>query len=282
MSYDSIGNLLSKAGAAYTYPAAGSARPHAATTIGSKNYNYDANGNLSTTYTGTSTNGSGNRYSWDYANRLVQVESYVRAPISGGGSDCDDGNERIPDASNPEAIPPITCPHRSASPNQPTVDSYTVQEQYVYDADGKRSARIANGQTIIYFEGAWEDTLGVNARKLYTFNGSIVAQRDSDNTMSYLHGDQLGSVSIVTNASGGLKHKQEFDPWGNIREGGASSTKLNYTGQYRDDTGLIFMNARYYDQRRYGCAWQPKRLDEWQRFTLIDHRFHRPSLYHEP
>lgn len=249
MSYDSIGNLLSKAGAAYTYPAAGSARPHAATTIGSKNYNYDANGNLSTTYTGTSTNGSGNRYSWDYANRLVQVESYVRAPISGGGSGCDDGNEQIPNASNPEAIPPITCPNRIASPNQPTVDTYTVQEQYVYDADGKRSARIANGQTIIYFEGAWEDTLGVNARKLYTFNGSIVAQRDSDNTMSYLHGDQLGSVSIVTNASGGLKHKQEFDPWGNIREGGASSTKLNYTGQYRDDTGLIFMNARYYDPK---------------------------------
>ncbi|WP_164689482.1 RHS repeat-associated core domain-containing protein [Herpetosiphon llansteffanensis] len=248
MSYDSIGNLLSKAGVTYTYPAAGSARPHAATTIGSKNYTYDTNGNLSTTYTGTATNGNGNRYSWDYANRLVQVESYLRAPRS-SGSGCDNGEQRVPAALAPEAITPITCPNRIASPNQPSVDTYSVQEQYVYDADGKRAARIANGQTIVYFEGAWEDTLGVNARKLYTFNGSIVAHRDSDNTMSYLHGDQLGSVSIVTNASGLLKHKQEFDPWGNIREGGASSTKINYTGQYRDDTGLIFMNARYYDPK---------------------------------
>ena len=32
-----------------------------------------------------------------------------------------------------------------------------------------------------------------------------------------------------------------------MRSGGITSTSLNYTGQCRDDTGLLFYNARYYD-----------------------------------
>ena len=41
--------------------------------------------------------------------------------------------------------------------------------------------------------------------------------------------------------------KQEFGPWGAVRSGGITSTSLNYTGQRRDDTGLLYYNARYYD-----------------------------------
>ena len=47
-----------------------------------------------------------------------------------------------------------------------------------------------------------------------------------------------GSVSVATRADGTLSSRQEFDPWGNVRSGGVSSTTLNYTGQRRDDTGL--------------------------------------------
>ena len=32
-----------------------------------------------------------------------------------------------------------------------------------------------------------------------------------------------------------------------MRSGGITSTSLNYTGQRRDDTGLLYYNARYYD-----------------------------------
>ena len=85
--------------------------------------------------------------------------------------------------------------------------------------------------------GAWDDTLGMNTRKLYSFGGTIVAQRDTTG-VTYLHGDQGGSVSVATRADGTLSSRQEFDPWGNVRSGGVSSTTLNYTGQRRDDTGL--------------------------------------------
>ncbi|WP_276522354.1 RHS repeat-associated core domain-containing protein [Kallotenue papyrolyticum] len=85
-------------------------------------------------------------------------------------------------------------------------------------------------------------------RSLYQFNGQIIAQRSSDSGgLIYLHGDHLGSVSLATNASGAVVSRQDFDPWGSIRSGGIPQTALNYTGQRRDGTGLLYYHARYYD-----------------------------------
>jgi RHS repeat-associated protein len=69
----------------------------------------------------------------------------------------------------------------------------------------------------------------------------------STNTVSYLHGDHLGSISVTTTASGTAEPRQEFDPWGTVRSGGVTITTRNYTGQILDATGLLFYNARYYD-----------------------------------
>ncbi|WP_161668827.1 RHS repeat-associated core domain-containing protein [Kallotenue papyrolyticum] len=41
--------------------------------------------------------------------------------------------------------------------------------------------------------------------------------------------------------------RQDFDPWGSLRSGGIPQTTLNYTGQRRDSTGLVYYHARYYD-----------------------------------
>jgi len=68
------------------------------------------------------------------------------------------------------------------------------------------------------------------------------------NTIIYLHADHLGSVSVATNASGTAVSNQEFDPWGKVRSGGGvTQTKMNYTGQKLDDTGLLYYHARMYD-----------------------------------
>ena len=58
--------------------------------------------------------------------------------------------------------------------------------------------------------------------------------------MTFLHGNHLGSVSVVTNASGTQASTQEFDPWGSVHSGGGSGTTRNYTGQQLDGTGLLF------------------------------------------
>ena len=40
---------------------------------------------------------------------------------------------------------------------------------------------------------------------------------------------------------------QYVDAWGKKLSGSVSQTKRSYTGQYLDDSGLLFYNARYYD-----------------------------------
>ncbi len=77
---------------------------------------------------------------------------------------------------------------------------------------------------------------------------AVVASPASD-TVAYLHGDHLGSVSAATGGTGTLLSRQAYSPWGALRAGGGdiTQTTLDCTGQRRDGTGLLFYNARYYD-----------------------------------
>jgi RHS repeat-associated protein len=56
--------------AAFTYPAAGSKRPHAPTSDGTCSYSYDANGNMKTRTCGSTTRS----FTWNADNRLTKVE----------------------------------------------------------------------------------------------------------------------------------------------------------------------------------------------------------------
>jgi hypothetical protein len=40
--------------------------------------------------------------------------------------------------------------------------------------------------------------------------------------------------------TGASTASQTFTPWGAPRSGAITVTKRNYTGQYRDDTGLLY------------------------------------------
>jgi RHS repeat-associated protein len=130
-----------------------------------------------------------------------------------------------------------------------SVTSGGITESYTYDADGERVAKTVSGVTTVYFQGIWEQVVGGASKLYYSFNGQVVAMRDtSSNAVTYLHGDHLGSVSLATSSSGAVVSKQDFDPWGKAR--GTSTiaqTSLNYTGQRLDGTGLLYYHARYYD-----------------------------------
>jgi RHS repeat-associated protein len=66
-TYNTIGNLTSKAGVTYTYPASGasSVRPHTPSQVGATAYTYDGNGNLA--------NDGGRGYTWNIENLPTQV-----------------------------------------------------------------------------------------------------------------------------------------------------------------------------------------------------------------
>ncbi|MBA3945260.1 MAG: RHS repeat-associated core domain-containing protein [Herpetosiphonaceae bacterium] len=211
-TYDAIGNLKTKGAYSYTYPTSGpgSVRPHA----------------VSSRTNGTTT------YPYNY-------------DTNGNMCDCNADGTKLAGAGKLYSF---------NVENQPaSVTGYdNVQETYTYDADGERISRTRNGITTAYMGGLLEADLGQGViRTLYVFNGQVVAQRtrtNTTNTVSYLHGDQLGSVAAVTNSSGALTSQQDFLPFGDPR--GSTSigeTTLNYTGQHKDGTALLYYHARYYD-----------------------------------
>jgi RHS repeat-associated protein len=127
-----------------------------------------------------------------------------------------------------------------------------VTERYAYDADGRRVRREHAGGTTVYAAGGlWEETIGGARRSVYTLQGRTVAQRDgATGQVLWLHGDHLGSVSVVTDQQGQVVSRQQYDPWGAPRGGegiGEDRTTLDFTGQRRDATGLLYYGARYYD-----------------------------------
>lgn len=230
-AYNTIGNLTSKAGVSYSYPASGanSTRPHTPSSVGGQAYTYDNNGNL--TADGTRT------YTWTAENL----------------------------------------------PNTITYGSTT--ESFTYDADNERVAKTVGSTTTVYFAGLWEQVVG-GARKLYyTFNGQVIAVRDSVSGLAYLHGDHLGSVSVATNSAGALLSTQEFDPWGKVRTGSMGQTTLNYTGQRLDGSGLLYYHARMYNPviGRFVSADSvvpdPSNPQQFNRYTYV---LNNPLRYTDP
>lgn len=95
-----------------------------------------------------------------------------------------------------------------------------------------------------------EDTPSGATRTLYRFAGRVVAQRAVAGgvpTVTYLHGDHLGSVSATSSAGGALTAQQLYAPYGAIRLTNGLATTLAFTGQRQDGTGLLYYGARYYD-----------------------------------
>jgi len=116
---------------------------------------------------------------------------------------------------------------------------------YVYDGDGNRVKKTANGVSTFYVGNHYEVTSGI-ATKYYYFGKQRVAMRVGTNPVTYLHSDHLGSTSATSGAS---VSAQNYYAFGNIRgTTGTVPTDFGFTGQRRDaSAGLLFYNARYYD-----------------------------------
>ena len=128
----------------------------------------------------------------------------------------------------------------------------SAAETYNYDADGERITRLHNGVTTYYIGGVLEvDVQGgvtVGWRVLYSFSGQLAEVRSSDGSNTFIFGDGLGSTEVASDPAGNAVSRQKFDPWGAVRPGSViTQTTVNYTGQRKDDTGLLYYHARYYD-----------------------------------
>ncbi|WP_257644143.1 RHS repeat domain-containing protein [Luteimonas salinisoli] len=78
--------------------------------------------------------------------------------------------------------------------------------------------------------------------------GLILAQQSpAAETVRYIHTDALGSVVAVTDASGAVIERREYEPYG-AQLMPAVADGPGYTGHVQDAaTGLTYMQQRYYD-----------------------------------
>jgi hypothetical protein len=64
----------------------------------------------------------------------------------------------------------------------------------------------------------------------------------------YIHPDHLGSTNVVTDENDEVVQTLDSYPYGSTRISSATSTneRRKYIGQFSDDSGLSYLNARYY------------------------------------
>ncbi|HWA90304.1 MAG TPA: FG-GAP-like repeat-containing protein [Rhizomicrobium sp.] len=273
VGYDDIGNIVSRSDlGAYSYPAPGSARPHAVGAIaGTVNgivgphYKYDPNGNLVCVYTGGSCIGSGivrESAAWWSFNMAKTVS---------------EGTSRIDLVYGPE---------HDRIVQTATDGSTSTTTTYLNDAvSGAMSETVVTAGAV-----TWNDYLSVDGRLVA--ERSCAGAASCSATWSYFVTDHLGSVAVVTDQSSAVtaNGRLSFDPWGRQRNPngsadptcalpGASPTTHTFTGQEAiASLCLVNLNARLYDPTigRFlspdSIVPDPTDAQSYNRYSYVDNR----------
>jgi RHS repeat-associated protein len=182
------------------------------------------------------------------------------------------------------------------------------RETFVYDAGFSRIKSeyddgLGNIRTRIYLDDYEEQTDNTTNNTIHYISSptglcAIVTVLNTNHGIDfkthYTYTDHLGSINVVTNATGTIEHKQSFDAWGRPRNA-ADWSFTNITAPpiwlYRGFTGhemmpefaLINMNARLYDYI-VGGMLSPDNLTHpgTQGLNRYSYAFNNPLKYIDP
>jgi RHS repeat-associated protein len=138
-----------------------------------------------------------------------------------------------------------------------------VGNSYEYDGDGWKVKQVSGGSSVYYL---WSSVLGqpvveltsggVNRAYVYSSSGQLLGLQATDQQFYWVHTDHLGSGKMMTNMSGEVVYRGQFDPHGQMVYEWASDGQMNknphkFTG-YERDTGsdLDYAKARMYTRFR--------------------------------
>lgn len=111
---------------------------------------------------------------------------------------------------------------------------------YVYGPDGSRLKKIMGNVTTLYNGDDWEVTGGVST---FYLPGDAVM---TNGVASWNVRDQINSVRLTTNGSGGAVQRAHYKPYGQRMETIASlMTSKGFIGERNDENGLVCLHARY-------------------------------------
>jgi RHS repeat-associated protein len=130
----------------------------------------------------------------------------------------------------------------------------------LYDAWGDRvyqeysskgpGTQTPSGKGTYYYGPLMDYSSATGLTKYYYADSTLVARKDTTGTY-WFHHDQLGSTRLLTNKHGAVAQRYDYQPFGERAAPLAainSANDIGFAGQRTDEaTGLIYMNARYYD-----------------------------------
>jgi len=127
----------------------------------------------------------------------------------------------------------------------------TTTATYAYNGDGLRASKTVGGVTTKFLydmvEGMPLILTDGASYYLYGPGGTPYAQITTAGVTTYLHADQLGSIRMITTATGTSAGTATYSAYGTRTTTGTTSA-FGFAGQYTDtETGLQWDRARYYD-----------------------------------
>ena len=140
------------------------------------------------------------------------------------------------------------------------VNDGTNTDTYIYNGDSDRIATIRNSTETRYVLDsagslvdviAETDDLG-NIRRYYIHgNGLLYAITPGTGAIITYHYDAIGNTMALTDESENVTDTYAYSPYGEIlNSSGSTFNPFTYVGQYgvmKEENGLIFMRARFYD-----------------------------------
>ena len=173
---------------------------------------------------------------------------------------------------------------------------------YAYDAGHNRVQKTTQTMETTYIGKIYEqqrDILtGITKQVANIYAGSKLVASISDVSgivsTRYMHGDHLGSISVITDETGAVVERLRFDVFGlpvdpatdAAKAMGASNTTRGFTGHEMDaSTGLINMNARLYDPilgRFISADAVVPGAGNMQAFNRYSYVVNNPLMYTDP
>ncbi|WP_328324867.1 C39 family peptidase [Kribbella sp. NBC_00382] len=120
-----------------------------------------------------------------------------------------------------------------------------VTTSYTYDADGARLQQVEGTTTRRYLGEDYEVTGGVSTK--YVKLGSTVVARVDGTTKYWVHTDHQGSIQAETNTAGAEIYRKKYAAYGEVTSATGPYEARGFTGQRHDSSGLVYLQARYYD-----------------------------------
>lgn len=119
---------------------------------------------------------------------------------------------------------------------------------FAYGAGNERIKKTQGADTHLYFGKMLEVHNGITEQYYYA-GPLLVAKKNLLGYKSWYHSDRLGSIRLMTNASGAEVRDYDYYAFGEtLSTTGTANNERGFTGHITDaETGLIYMNARYYD-----------------------------------